>query len=62
MYRTCKSCKIELPLENFKLREDRKGKYAICNMCRVMLCRAKDWPPVEEQGGGRIYIDFDELD
>jgi len=62
IYRTCKSCKMQLPLENFKIREDRKGSYAMCNICRCVHCREDGYPPIIQSGGGRLYIDWEELD
>lgn len=53
---------MQLPLKNFKDRTDRKGYYAMCTICRHIHCREDGWPPIDQHGGGRVYIDFEELD
>lgn len=57
----CICCTKTKNINQFPLREDRlSGHYKFCFSCIVEQGRYKDWPPMEQRGGGRLI--FSELD
>ena len=53
----CTKCRRWKEISCFLEREDRVGHYEFCTDCMKEQGRASDYPPAEEQGGGRLDLE-----
>lgn len=57
----CRQCHQLKSNADFYEREDRPALYAFCKSCMDKEGRSVDFPPVEEQGGGVLYVNYSSL-